>query len=148
MIRFAAFATSLLLFTACAQDNTLSSVQSERIPPSGSVNEFGLITVQAANNGYTVSVVPFSRRAIYRVVISESSESTAVCRQFETDSTQMLQVEKRDLEPDFLHFVRVCVYFDEGDSGASNLVLANDRLFVGLSKETLGLYTGELKPSL
>lgn len=144
MIRFAAFATSLLLFTACAQDNTLSSVQSGRTPAPGSVNEFGLITTQAVNNGYIVSVVPFSRRAIYRIVVSENTESTAVCPQFEKDSTQILQVERNDLHPDFLHFVRVCVYFDEGDSGASNLVLANDKLFVGLSRESIRFYNGEL----
>lgn len=148
MIRFAAFATSIVLMTACAQDDALSSVQSGRTPAPGSVNEFGLITTQAVNNGYIVSVVPFSRRAIYRIVVSENTESTAVCPQFEKDSTQILQVVRNDLHSDFVHFARVCVYFDEGDSGASNLVLANDKLFVGLSKETLGLYTGELKPSL
>jgi hypothetical protein len=85
-------------------------------------------------------VTPFSRGAIYRITVAEDRDSTATCKQFETERHEKLQVERNNLTADFLHFVRVCVYFDEGDSGTTSLVLKNDSLFLAVSKETIASF--------
>lgn len=124
---------------ACAATDEHSSIHSSRnIPARGTINEFGVVKLQEIKpSGYRVEVIPFERRAVYKIVVVEDSKSTATCKPFDTDSFQVTKIEKTGLKNDFVHFVRVCVYFDEGDSGATSLVLANDSLFLAVSAEQL-----------
>ncbi|MEN9528800.1 MAG: hypothetical protein RI932_673 [Pseudomonadota bacterium] len=132
----------LPMLTACGTALESSRTSSERnFPQPGTINEFGQIKInQTTSRSYSLEVTPFVRSAIYKIVISESTDSASSCAQYSNDATQVLKIEKKNLKPDFLHFVRVCVYFDEGDSGATSLVLANDKLLVGISQETLKFY--------
>ncbi|MBM3383492.1 MAG: hypothetical protein FJY29_13805 [Betaproteobacteria bacterium] len=127
------------VLTACGTASESAKISSERnIPHRGSNNEYGQIILTPNDSAsYSLEVIPFDRLALYKIVISESAESSAHCPKYSTNATQTLRVEKKNLHPDFLHFARVCVYFDEGDSGATSLVLANDKLFIGISQEIL-----------
>lgn len=127
----------MLIACGTAIENNKTSSQ-RNFPQPGTINEFGLIKInQTTSNSYVLEVIPFERKAIYKVIISESSTSASTCPQYSNDATQVLKHEMKNLRPDFLHFARVCVYFDEGDSGVTSLVLANDKLFIGVSQETL-----------
>ena len=128
----------VLLASGCSQSQAHSETLARRFPPRGSINEFGQLHVtQTSSGGYKVEVEPFVEHAIYKLTISDSSDSDGKCKPFEIDTNQTLSMERNNLKSDFVHFVRVCVYFDEGDSGAVSLVLANDALHLGLTKERL-----------
>ena len=129
----------LPLLTACGMAPEDFKTSSERdVPQRGSINEYGQIKVTShSSSSYSLEVIPFERLAFYKIVISESADSPTICERYSSDSTQVLKIEKSNFNPEFLHFARVCVYFDEGDSGVTSLVLANDKLLIAISRETL-----------